>query len=252
WVVDNNKTVYVYDNHGVLLGSWSAGGLNSNAKVEGLATNGTDIWLLDNVNAKVYKYTGAASLRSGSQSAASNFKLDKKDTNAKGIVTDGTSLWVVHDGSSSDKVYKYNLSGSLLGSWTIDAANSSPTGLTINPNNVSDIWIVDSGTKKVYQYTAAASRTSGSQNATASFALNANNTNPQDIADPPVGDTLLSPAPAPLPTNLPARASLSAVGLTSVPALAVIPPLTGYDALWAMLGAEILKKGNEPSFNLNA
>src|SRR5262249_34357121 len=93
-------------------------------------------------------------------------------------------------------VYKYNLSGSLLGSWTIDAANSSPTGVTINPNNVSDIWIVDSGTKKVYTYTAAASRTSGSQNAASSFALAANNTNPQDIADPSVPGSEVVAAPA--------------------------------------------------------
>jgi hypothetical protein len=104
------------------------------------------------------------------------------------------SLWVVDDGSTTDKVFKYTLTGSLLGSWTIDAANSHPTGLTLNPTSPSDIWIVDSGTKTVYQYTAAAGRTSGSQNAVSSFALAANNTNPQDIADPPAAGTLLSAA----------------------------------------------------------
>jgi hypothetical protein len=78
-------------------------------------------------------------------------------------VTDGTSFWVV-DGTTL-KVFKYTLSGSLLGSWSIDPANTHPTGITINPTNVSDIWIVDNGTDKVYQYTAAAGRTSGSQNA---------------------------------------------------------------------------------------
>jgi hypothetical protein len=52
---------------------------------------------------------------------------------------------------------------------------------------VSDIWIVDAGTDRVYQYTAAAGRTSGSQAAAASFALAAGNTNPQGIADPPAG-----------------------------------------------------------------
>lgn len=40
WVADANKTVYVYDNHGVLLGSWAAGSLPKNATVEGIATNG--------------------------------------------------------------------------------------------------------------------------------------------------------------------------------------------------------------------
>jgi hypothetical protein len=195
WVVDANKTVYVYSASGGLLGSWTAGGMQGNPQVEGIATNGTDIWLLDNAKDKVYRYTSAASRTSGSHNAASSFSLTASNSNAKGIVTDGTALWVVDDGTT-DKVFKHNLSGTLLGSWTIDAANSSPTGLTINPNNVSDIWVVDSVTKKVYQYTAAVGNTSGSQNAAASFALAANNTNPQDIADPPPG-TRLVPAPVP-------------------------------------------------------
>src|SRR5262249_20089394 len=140
----------------------------------------------------------------------------------------------------------YTISGTLKGSWQLDNANAQPTGLTINPNSPSDIWVVDSGTNTVYKYANAAGKTSGSLKAASTFALAANNTNPQDIADPPVGEMLTNPAPVPLPTNLPARATLSAVGLTSVPAVAVIPPLTGHDALWAMLGRDILKKGNEP------
>jgi Calx-beta domain len=187
WVVDANKTVFVYNNHGFLLGSWTPGGLSANAQLEGIATNGTDIWLLDNGGDKVYKYTGAASRLSGSQNAANSFNLvngKNGNSNGKGIVTDGTFFWVVDD-SSTDRVFKYKLSGSSFGSWTIDAADSSPTGLTINPSNVSDVWIVDNGTDKVYQYTAAAGRTSGSQSAAATFALNAYDTNPEDIADPP-------------------------------------------------------------------
>ena len=164
WVADANGTVYVYSPGGGLLGSWTAGGLPSEAQVEGIATNGTDIWLLDNKQDKVFKYTGAANRLSGSQSATSSFALNSGNSNGKGIVTDGTSFWVVND-AGTDKVYKYSLAGSLLGSWTIDAANSSPTGLTINPANVSDIWIVDNGTDKVYQYTAAAGRTAGQPDA---------------------------------------------------------------------------------------
>jgi hypothetical protein len=88
------------------------------------------------------------------------------------------------------KVFKYTLAGSLLGSWAIDPTDAHPTGITIDPNHVSDIWIVDDGTDKVYQYVGAASRTSGSQNAAATFALAAGDTNPQGIADPPTGAPL--------------------------------------------------------------
>ena len=119
WVVDANKNVYVYSTGGTLLGSWSAGGLSSSAQLTGIATNGTDIWLVDSYSDKVYKYTGAASRLSGSQNAASSFNLasgKNGDTNPQDIVTDGTSFWVV-DGTAL-KVFKYTLSGSSLGSWS--------------------------------------------------------------------------------------------------------------------------------------
>lgn len=185
WVADKNRKVYVYNTSGGLLGSWTAGTLASNALVEGLATNGTDVWIVDNRTDRVYRYSNAAGRLSGSQTAASNFALNSGNTNPKGIVTDGTHLWVVN-ASSTDRVFKYSLSGTLVGSWTIDTANTTPTGLTIDPSNGSQhIWIVDSGTDKVYEYADARSRTSGSQAASATFNLAAGNSNPQGIADPP-------------------------------------------------------------------
>ena len=46
----------------------------------------------------------------------------------------------------------------------------------------ADMWIADSGTDRVYKYTAAASRNSGSQAAAANFVLTTGNTNAQGIA----------------------------------------------------------------------
>jgi hypothetical protein len=185
WVVDANKNVYVYNTSGGLLGSWSAGSLPANAEVQGVTTNGADVWIVDAKGDKVYRYTGAASRLSGSQTAASSFSLNSSNGSPKDLVTDGTSIWVVNS-SGADRVFKYTVSGTLLGKWGIDPANSSPTGITIDPTNVSNIWIVDNVALKVFQYYAAAGRTSGSQTASASFVLAAGNTNPQGIADPPV------------------------------------------------------------------
>ena len=42
-------------------------------------------------------------------------------------MTDGSSLWVVND-SSTDKVFKYDLAGTLQGSWTITGAGDQPDG----------------------------------------------------------------------------------------------------------------------------
>jgi hypothetical protein len=187
WTVDANKNIYVYNTSGGLLGLWAAGSLASNATVEGITTNGTDVWIVDARQDKVFRYTSAGSRLSGSQNAASSFSLNGSNTDPKDLVTDGTSIWVVND-NTTDKVFKYNAStGALLGSWTITSGGGSPTGITIDPASVTTIWTVDSTTDRVYQYDNAASRTSGSQAASTSFALAAGNSNPQGIADPPVG-----------------------------------------------------------------
>jgi sugar lactone lactonase YvrE len=239
WVVDANKQVYVYSTGGALLGSWSAGGLSSSTTLTGIATNGTDLWLADSFSHTVYKYAGAASRLSGSQSTVSSFSHaggKNGDTNPQDIVTDGTSFWVV---DSTKKVFKYTLSGTMLGSWSLDPANAHPTGITINPNNVSDVWIVDSGTDKVYQYIGAAGRTSGSQNAGATFALAAGDTNPQGIADPPPADSVtLDPAPA---AALDAAAS---AGLSAPPG--VLSP-SARDAAFVLPGWELLPRLAEPA-----
>jgi DNA-binding beta-propeller fold protein YncE len=254
WVVDANANVYVYSPGGTLLGSWSAGGLPSGAQLTGIATNGTDIWLLDPAStAKVFKYTGAASRLSGSQSAASSFSLaggHNGNTNPQDIVTDGTSFWVVD--ATQHKVFKYTLSGSAQGSWSIDPANANPTGITINPNNVSDIWIVDSSTLKVYQYVAAAGRTSGSQNAAATFALAAGDTNPQGIADPPPADLLQAPATSPLEPTQPAVTAFDAAGSVTMSVAGDAPALTGRDAAFAGLAREDVQNAGEPPVHLTA
>jgi hypothetical protein len=253
WVVDANKNVYVYSSSGTLLGSWSAGSLSSSATLTGIATNGTDIWLADSYADKVYKYAGAASRLSGSQSAASSFSLaggKSGDHNPQDIVTDGTSFWVV-DGTKL-KVFKYTLAGKLLGSWAIDPANMQPTGITINPNSVSDVWIVDSGTLKVYDYAAAAGRTSGSQTAAATFALAPGNTNPVGIADPPPAGLLLTPAAAPLDLEQPSVPVLNAATAGGGSVVPGVPALAGRDAVFALVSRQPLPRSGEPGLNLLA
>jgi hypothetical protein len=101
-------------------------------------------------------------------------------------VTDGTYIWVVND-TTRDRVFRYTLAGALLNSWAINSANSTPTGITLDPSNGSqDIWIVDSGTDRVYRYANA--RTLTAPTLTSFFQLAAGNTSPSGIADPPAGE----------------------------------------------------------------
>ena len=181
WVIDNNRVVYVYNATGTLLGSWTANSLSTRAQPTGITTNGTDIWIVDSRDDRVYRYAGATSRLSGSQSAISNFALASGNTAPTDIVTNGVSIWTVND-ASVDRVYKYTLSGSALGNWSIDTRNATPTGISLDPTNPSSLWIVDAGTDQVYRYDAATNRTSGSQSASVQFVLGAGNLNPQGIA----------------------------------------------------------------------
>ncbi len=208
WVVDANRKVYVYDNSGGLLGSWTAGTLSTKAVVEGIATNGTDIWIVDAYSDKVYKYAGGAARLSGTWTATSSLSLNSANKSPKDIVTNGVHLWVVND-STPDKVFKYTIAGALVSSWTITTAGAtSPTGITIDPANVNNIWIVDNGTDRVYQYNAAVNFANGSSHAAdVSFALAAGNTNPQGIADPPAPGSLLAIETPVLAEPVPAEAT---------------------------------------------
>ena len=193
WVVDKTKKVYVYDAAGALLGSWIPSGPS---KVDGIATDGESIWIVDRGSDRVWMYDGAAGWTSGTRNAESAFSLNRKNRAAAGITTDGTNLWVVNSKLAKDEVFKYTMTGQLVGKWQIDSVNSTPTGITIDPNDVGHLWIVDAGTDRVYQYDDGATLTSGTATASASFALAANNTNPQGIADPlRYADQPSSPAP---------------------------------------------------------
>ncbi|MCA9258866.1 MAG: tandem-95 repeat protein [Planctomycetales bacterium] len=182
YVVNANRMVYVYDDNGGYLGRWTA---LDPSRVDGIATDDTDIWILDRKLDTVFHYANGASLRAGDATATDSFVLHTANKNGQGITSDGNFLWVVNNTANKDFVYKYDLSGNYVGRWQIDPANSSPTGITIDPTGASDaIWIVDNVSDSVYQYNGAAGLVSGTATADFVFALDAANTNPQGIADP--------------------------------------------------------------------
>jgi hypothetical protein len=167
-----------------LLGSWKASDLKTPT---GIAVAGLDVWICDSNTDRAYLYAGAASRLSGSITATRSFVLGAGNTNPQDIATDGTTVWVVHSGAP-DKIFVYQASnGAALGNWTIDSANATPTGLTLDPTGASNsLWTVDSGTDRVYEYANGRDLRTGSQAASVSFALNTagGNTSAQGIADP--------------------------------------------------------------------
>ena len=193
WVVDANRNVYVYSTSGGLPTSWTVGTLNSKSVVEGIATDGTDVWIVDAKTDKVYKYTGAASRTSGSSGRCQQLQPQQRQHQPQRHC-DRRHVPLGGQRQHHRQGVQVHHRGALVSSWTITTPGAaSPTGITIDPSNVSDIWIVDNGTDRVYQYNNAATLPNGSYKAAdASFPLGLGNTNPQGIADPPVAGRMLT------------------------------------------------------------
>jgi len=111
--------------------------------------------------------------------AVENYTLDATNTTTRGIATNaaGTRIWVL---DANRRVYVYNNSGTLQGSWTL---GTLPTTALVEgiATNGTHLWVVDRSARRAYYYANAAARTSGTQTATANFALNTGNTTPKDV-----------------------------------------------------------------------
>ncbi|MFO0977996.1 MAG: Ig-like domain-containing protein [Planctomycetaceae bacterium] len=177
WVVDGKNEVFVYSADYTLLGSWEIKGID---KAEGVTVVGDSLLIVDRSNRMIATFDGAASRRSGSQSPSSRFSLDRNNKNAMDLTSDGVHIWTVDD-SSVNTVYRYSMSGSLEGKWTIDPSNSQPTGIAVD-NRTGDLWIVDANSDRAVRYDEAASRTSGTALASSWFALNSLDSNPHGIS----------------------------------------------------------------------
>lgn len=172
WVADSNGIIFVYDGQQRLIGKWQADGIEH---VAGVTTDGTDIWLVDSKTDTIYRFAGACSRLAGHANATSTVRLNSANKNPTDIVTDGQHFWVLNDTSKVDKVFRYSMTGALEGSWSIDRANSNPTGLTLNPEDPNQFWILDGKSHKLFSYLGGASRTSGSQNASSFITLTSAN-----------------------------------------------------------------------------
>ena len=78
---------------------------DANNDPQGITTEGNFLWVVDNNDSKVYRYT-----LSGDHTENGDFSLAIQNKNARGITTDGTSIWILDH--SDDLVYEYDFSGS--------------------------------------------------------------------------------------------------------------------------------------------
>ncbi len=181
WTIDAvTHTVAVQSSDGRLSGTWTAGGV---VNPQGIATDGTDIWIVDAASDTVSRFAGAAQFTSGVAPSTDSFRIQPDNQDPSGLATDGQKLWITDD--MADAVFVYETTGEYVGRWSLDPANAGSSGITNDPTGESDdLWIVDRQDLVVYHYRNAATLIGGSAAAANTFPLAAADIMPEGIADP--------------------------------------------------------------------
>ena len=130
-------------------------------------TPSTKFYVVDAATQTLFRYGGEGAPLGSSALASSNPRSTTSDAS-------GDTVWVI---DSSGRVDLYNPDGSLRGSW-IATMVANPSGIATDGVG---LWILDAGQGIVDYFAGAASRTTGSQSPTSSFALSAGNSSPKGI-----------------------------------------------------------------------
>ena len=149
---EGEDKIYKYDDTGAFVGSFNLS--SGNGRPAGVASVGDYIYVLDQADKQVYKYTCSGTLLDVS-------KTLKKQTvgglgNPYGLAIYGDDMWVIVWGQDFI-MHHYSLSTAFAGSGDINADsqiaphanNTQPTGLAIDDNY---LYVVDYGDKQVYRY----------------------------------------------------------------------------------------------------
>jgi YD repeat-containing protein len=199
WTVSANHQVQVHDlNTRAMVSEWTALQTDGTTPIagtaQGVTTDGTDLWIVNDNDDRIYHFPGGASdSLSGGVAAGSSYSLPSSNQKPTGITTDGTRLFVVNDGGATEKVFVYSLTGIYQGYWTLNLSADGPNhkieGITTDPTGGTNLWVVDRETDKVYEYplgtTYGHSGYSGNLAYATAFPLAAENDDAYGIADPP-------------------------------------------------------------------
>ncbi len=131
--------VMVYGAEGDYTGvHWNTDG--QTATPYGTTTDGTNIWVIDNSNTFVYKYTMAGAY------TGFTFVVSGQEAFTRGITTDGTFIWIV---GLTDDVHRFHMNGTYIDQFDQTPANDFSSGITTDGTY---LWIVDGDEDEVYKY----------------------------------------------------------------------------------------------------
>lgn len=158
WVLDGNGTVYAYTiTAGSSFGdSDTAKTFDStlgSARPEGLASNGTSLWVAEHMHQHVHAYNVSTMGTFGARQEALEGALATPYGAPRGMWTDGSTLWVV-DGSFL-RVHAHGLGSSGVGGVRLsreielDGGNQAPGGIA---GSGGVLWVADTEQGTAYAY----------------------------------------------------------------------------------------------------
>ncbi len=189
YVIDHpDHKVYKYTCSGTWVGVskdlLKLGGPSSIGNSQGLAIYDEEMWVVSGNDKNIYYYPlGAAFPGPGTLNAAREIGLDKANKGAEALAIDGEYLYVLdYDTSGKEtRFYRYlKADGSVTVSkvlleYTSNNKLQSPAGAMFDGTS---LWVVDSGTNKMYEYDDLVSlfaADTDSINAASEFALDSAN-----------------------------------------------------------------------------
>ena len=119
---------------------------SDNGAPRGIWSDGTNIWVADFSDRKIYAY----SLNGGARQETKDINLATSNVRPYGLWSDGTTIWALN--TRDDRIYAYLLSdGSRAEDKDIrlDGANDVPAGIW---SDSTTVWVVDQNDKTIYAY----------------------------------------------------------------------------------------------------
>lgn len=108
----------------------------SSIQPHGLAWDGTNLWLADDLNGLISRLDG------NDLSVVESFPAP--GTTVRGLTWDGSAFWTVD--AAEDQVYRFDSAGNVLGTYSIPAGDQE--GITYDGEH---LWVVDNSHQKLYQ-----------------------------------------------------------------------------------------------------
>ena len=118
---------------------------SANGVGRGVWASADHFYVLDHNSSYVYAYKRESGDNYGNHDSAKGFDLHADNENPGGVWSDGTTAWVVDNGTDKDKLYAYTLAGGARNS-NLDLDTTSANNLPIDVwGDGSLLWVVDDG-----------------------------------------------------------------------------------------------------------